>query len=161
MSPPSRRLESLTAAVALDPDDLAETEARRTQRAPAPPIDDVPTRRAAPSSAAAPAPSDPADWDDCLDDPTVLPGRKSFRSFYVEDTVFARFRAAVHWSSRREDAELDVPENMSVAVADFMAEKARELEDLYNGGRPFRATPEQRKAARRRTSKSGDRPRQR
>lgn len=93
---------------------------------------------------------DPARWSSALDDPAIVAGRRAFRSFYVDDETFARFRAAVHWSARREDAGDDVPENMSVAVAAFMAATAADLEARYNAGAPFRPTPEQRKAARRR-----------
>jgi hypothetical protein len=51
-----------------------------------------------------------------IEDPTITPGRKDYRSFYIEDATFARFRAAIYWLSRREDAAGEVPENMSVAV---------------------------------------------
>lgn len=123
------RVDQLGARFSIDPDDDA------------PPIR-VPAR---------PAVADPADWESALDDPAVTAGRSSYRSFYVPDVVFARFRAAVHWSARREDADVDVPENMSVAVTREMARLADELERKFNGGHPFRPTPEQVKAARRRS----------
>jgi hypothetical protein len=85
-----------------------------------------------------------------LDDPQILPGRSGYRSFYVEDALFARFRAAIYWSSRREDADDDVPENMSVAISDYMERTASELEKRFNGGEVFRPTPEQRKRRKRR-----------
>jgi hypothetical protein len=87
-----------------------------------------------------------------VDDPTILEGRRDYRSFYVEDTAFARFRAAIFWLSRREDAAGDVPDNMSAAVQLWMAATATELEQRYNDGQPFRMPPGQRR--RRSTSKS-------
>jgi hypothetical protein len=72
--------------------------------------------------------------------PGILPGRMGYRSFYVEDGAFARFRAAIYWLSRREDAE-GVPENMSVAVQEWMAATAGDLEQRYNDGQVFRMPP--------------------
>ena len=46
---------------------------------------------------------------DALADPDIHIGRKSCRSFYIDDEAFARFRAAIHWSSRRLDATDAVP----------------------------------------------------
>jgi hypothetical protein len=63
-----------------------------------------------------------------------------YRSFYVEDGAFARFRAAIYWLARREDAE-GVPENMSVAVQEWMVATARDLEQRYNDGQVFRMPP--------------------
>jgi hypothetical protein len=85
-----------------------------------------------------------------LDDPQIVPGRSGYRSFYVEDALFARFRAAIYWSSRREDADDDVPENMSVAISDYMEHTASKLEKRFNNGEVFRLTPEQRKRRKRR-----------
>ncbi len=76
-----------------------------------------------------------------LDDPTIVTGRRDYRSFYVEDSAFARFRAAIYWLSRREDAADDVPENMSVAIENFMTITAEDLEKRYNDGRLFRMPP--------------------
>jgi hypothetical protein len=75
-----------------------------------------------------------------LHGPGILPGRMGYRSFYVEDGAFARFRAAIYWLARREDAE-GVPENMSVAVQEWMAATARDLEQRYNDGQVFRMPP--------------------
>jgi hypothetical protein len=80
-----------------------------------------------------------------LDDPTILAGRRDYRSFYVEDTAFARFRAAIYWLSRREDAAGVAPENMSVAIESFMIATAEDLEKRYNYGQPFRMPPGQRR----------------
>jgi hypothetical protein len=80
-----------------------------------------------------------------LDDPGILAGRKGYRSFYVEDSVFARFRAAIYWLSRREDAAGEVPENMSVAIETWMEETAEDLERRYNQGEVFRMPPGQRR----------------
>ncbi len=76
-----------------------------------------------------------------LQDPNITPGRKDYRSFYVEDATFARFRAAIYWLSRREDAAGEVPENMSVAVETWMEETASDLEQRYNAGETFRMPP--------------------
>ena len=80
-----------------------------------------------------------------LDDPTILAGRRDYRSFYVEDSAFARFRAAIYWLSRREDAAGVAPENMSVAIEGFMIATAEDLEKRYNHGQPFRMPPGQRR----------------
>jgi hypothetical protein len=109
------------------------------------------------SSVAAPAParqaistrSDTAvgeqDQKTALQDPGILAGRMGYRSFYVEDSVFARFRAAIYWLSRREDATDDVPENMSVAVQQWMETTATDLENRYNNGKVFRMPPHPKK----------------
>lgn len=116
-----------------------------------PAVVDVPADREAaeksqPKRAAAkPAAKPVGEWETALDDPSIAPGRSYYRSFYIEDTVFARFRAAIHWSSRREDSEGEVPENMSVAISEYMERTASELEKRFNGGKVFRPTPEQRK----------------
>jgi hypothetical protein len=85
-----------------------------------------------------------------LDDPAIVAGRNGYRSFYVDDTVFARFRAAIYWLSRREDALDQVSPNMSVAVEEFMRSTTESLEQQFNGGEVFRATPDQLKPSRRR-----------
>ena len=82
-----------------------------------------------------------SDVRDTLADPDIRVGRKSYRSFYVDDEAFARFRAAIHWSSRRPDAVDEVPENMSVAVETWMLNTARDLERRYNDGQVFRIQP--------------------
>lgn len=76
-----------------------------------------------------------------VEDPGITAGRKDYRSFYVEDATFARFRAAIYWLSRREDATDEVPENMSVAVEAWMAETAGTLERRFNDGEVFRMPP--------------------
>lgn len=86
-----------------------------------------------------------------LDDPTLRAGRKAYRSFYVDDDTFGRFRAAIYWVARRPDAAGEVPENMSVAINDAMIELAIKLEERFNGGRIFPPTPEQRKPKRGKT----------
>lgn len=65
-----------------------------------------------------------------------------YRSYYVDDEWFARFRAAIYWASRRMDAEeQEIPENMSVAVQDFMQATAEDLERRFNGGEVFPMPP--------------------
>jgi hypothetical protein len=83
-----------------------------------------------------------------LDDPALLAGRKTYRSFYVDDLAFGRFRAAIYWLARRPDAAGKVPENMSAAINDAMINLATELEKLFNNGNIFPPTPEQRKPKR-------------
>ena len=83
-----------------------------------------------------------------LDDPALRAGRKAYRSFYVDDVAFGRFRAAIYWVARRPDAAGEVPENMSVAINDAMIDLAIELEQRFNGGKIFPPTPEQRKSKR-------------
>lgn len=113
-----------------------------------------PDREEAPPPSPAPVPRPtvrPAgEWRSCLDDPAIVPGRGGYRSFYVEDTVFARYRAAVYWCARLADAEGDVGENMSVDIQGHMAEVALALEAKFNAGETFRPTPEQVKKPRRR-----------
>jgi hypothetical protein len=87
-----------------------------------------------------------------LDDPTLLAGRKAYRSFYVDDLAFGRFRAAVYWVARRPDAAGEVPENMSVAINDAMIDLATKLEQQFNEGNIFPPTPEQRKSKRTKSS---------
>jgi hypothetical protein len=93
-------------------------------------------------------------WETCLDDPSIIDGRNGYRSFYIDDAVFARFRSAIYWLARREETVGEVPANMSVAVQEFMETTAEDLERRFNRGRPFRPTPEQVKAAKKRRSKS-------
>lgn len=86
-----------------------------------------------------------------LEDPDITPGRKDYRSFYVDDAVFARFRAAIHWSSRNPAATDEVPENMSAAAEEWMLEVATDLEQRFNEGQVFRMPP----ATKRRGRKPG------
>jgi hypothetical protein len=102
----------------------------------------LPTRRSSERSSVR---GEEGKLETALDDPAITPGRSNYRSFYIEDALFARFRAAVYWSSRREEAGGDVPENMSVAVSEYMERTASDLEQRFNGGQVFRSTPEQRK----------------
>jgi hypothetical protein len=122
----------------------AEPEPAET---PAPAVEPGPE----PPSATTPAEPAREKRVNALDDPTILAGRRDYRSFYVEDATFARFRAAIYWLSRREDAAGQVPDNMSAAIEDFMAATAEDLEKRYNDGQPFRMPPGQRR--RRSTSK--------
>lgn len=88
-----------------------------------------------------PAPAPAPAHVSAVDDPSITAGRKDYRSFYIEDATFARFRAAIYWLARREDATGEVPENMSVAVETWMQETANELEQRYNNGETFRMPP--------------------
>lgn len=92
-----------------------------------------------------------------LEDPDCIPGEKDYRSFYVEDSAYFRFRAAIHWTSRNPDADDDVPENMTAAIEDYMITVAADLEQRFNGGEPFRmppATKRRGRSARRRRNTS-------
>lgn len=71
-----------------------------------------------------------------------------YRSFYVNDGVFARFRAAVHWTSRRPDAIGRAPENMSAAIEQYMEQLATRLEKEFNNGEQFPSIPPQRRRQR-------------
>lgn len=90
------------------------------------------------------------EWTSALDDPSIEEGRHGYRSFYLDDAVFARFRAAVYWTARRHDAS-GVPDNMSVGVEAYMDEVATDLERRYNDGDVFRPTPDQVRSHRKRT----------
>lgn len=127
-----------TTSTEAEPPALPEPAAQPARRAPA-----RTSRRARPSATPTPARLS------AVEDPGITPGRKDYRSFYIEDAAFARFRAAIYWLARREDAA-GVPENMSVAVEAWMQETADELERRYNDGEPFRMPP----VARRRRSTS-------
>jgi hypothetical protein len=82
-----------------------------------------------------------------LDDPAVHPGRKDYRSFYVDDGPYARFRAAMYWLARNPDVVDEYGDSMSAAAERWLDETATELERRFNGGRVFDAPP----ASRRRT----------
>ncbi|GAA4788292.1 hypothetical protein GCM10023200_23410 [Actinomycetospora chlora] len=90
-------------------------------------------------------------WATALDDPSIDPDGNGYRSFYVNDAVFARFRAAIFWTARRPDAT-GVPDNMSAGVEAFMDEVATDLERRYNDGAVFRPTPDQLRAHRKRST---------
>jgi hypothetical protein len=121
------------------PEPSAEAEQPQEPPEPAPqPAHRTPARtggRRRRSSASTPA------HVSAVDDPNITPGRKDYRSFYIEDATFARFRAAIYWLARREDAAGEVPENMSVAVETWMEETASALERRYNDGETFRMPP--------------------
>ncbi len=136
--PPAPR--STPAAVApTPPGPTAPAEAAEPQAAPEP--ESQPPARPRPRIGARQRSSSTPPHVSALDDPHITPGRKDYRSFYIEDATFARFRAAIYWLSRREDATDEVPENMSVAVETWMQETASELEQRYNDGETFRMPP--------------------
>lgn len=159
---PTPKAQRLRDRLSINPDELAPAPRPAPAPAPAPattpavtsppsPAADEPqelpeptpppTRRiSARTSARARQPAAPAHVS-AVDDPSITPGRKDYRSFYIEDATFARFRAAIYWLARREDAAGEVPENMSVAVETWMLETANELEQRYNDGETFRMPP--------------------
>jgi hypothetical protein len=167
------KAERLRGRLTIDPDAVAVPSASQAIRVTPAPTSTAEQKEKAPEVTAAgpalepvqaepagekPKPNRPASKTtktaavSAVDDPTILEGRRDYRSFYVEDTAFARFRAAIYWLSRREDAAGDVPDNMSAAVELWMEATATELEQRYNDGQPFRMPPGQRR--RRSTSKS-------
>ena len=75
-------------------------------------------------------------------------GRSDYRSFYVSDEVYFRFRAAIFWSSRNPKAAGKVPDNMSAAVEQWMLELATDLEGRYNDGEAFPQPPAPRRRRR-------------
>jgi hypothetical protein len=153
---PTAKSERLRARLSINPDEPAPTPPPAVEDPPPEPSPGTPTVVAAPTPAAAPvAPARPRRGPatpavSALDDPAITPGRKDYRSFYIEDAVFARFRAAIYWLSRREDAVDEVPENMSAAVEAWMEATATALERRYNDGNTFRMPPPP--ARRRRTA---------
>ncbi|MEU4377140.1 hypothetical protein [Pseudonocardia alni] len=80
-----------------------------------------------------------------LEDPDCIPGRRYYRSQYVHDEVYFRFRAAIFWASRNPEAIGEVPQNMTAAVEAFMDELATDLEQRYNGGDVFPMPPPDRR----------------
>jgi hypothetical protein len=74
--------------------------------------------------------------------PGIIAGRSYYRSFYVDDETFARYRAAIYWLARRPDLVGEVPENMSADMDAHMAKVAASLERRFNDGQVFPAPPE-------------------
>ena len=64
-----------------------------------------------------------------------------YRSFYVSDEAYSRFRAAIHWSSRHPAAAGQVPDNMSAACEAWMDATADDLEARFHHGVPFPVPP--------------------
>ncbi|MGE0170935.1 hypothetical protein [Nocardioides sp.] len=146
MSPPPVAPPPVAPQPAQQPAPAAPAENQRAQEeaqpaAAATPPSSTPTRPpAAARKTRRPRLSSPEVLN-AVQDPSITPGRKDYRSFYIEDESFARFRAAIYWLARREDAADVVPENMSVAVETWMAETSAELERRFNGGEIFRMPP--------------------
>lgn len=154
---PTPKAQRLRERLSINPDELAAPVRPASATAPAQPPAATPT----PPVEAEPQPdlSEPAPQPprrtpaqtggrrstpahvSAVDDPHITPGRKDYRSFYIEDATFARFRAAIYWLARREDAAGEVPENMSAAVETWMQDTATELEERYNDGETFRMPP--------------------
>lgn len=93
------------------------------------------------------------EWETALADPAISADGNGYRSFYVSDEVFARFRAAVYWTARRPDVD-GVPDNMSVGVEEYMDSVATDLERRFNDRSVFPPTPDQIRAHRKRQNKS-------
>lgn len=150
---PTPKAQRLRERLSINPDELAApvrpASAQPPATTPAPPVE---AEQQPDVSEPAPQPprrtpvqtvgrrSTPAHVS-AVDDPHITPGRKDYRSFYIEDATFARFRAAIYWLARREDAAGEVPENMSAAVESWMQDTATELEERYNDGETFRMPP--------------------
>ncbi len=160
---PTPKAQRLRDRLSINPDELPPAPARPAPDPPVvapPPSSELdkaqePTETAPQPAVSRPAPRTPARAGgrrhqsaapapahvSAVDDPSITAGHKDYRSFYVEDATFARFRAAIYWLARREDAAGEVPENMSVAVETWMQETANELERRYNDGETFRMPP--------------------
>lgn len=123
------------AAIAV-PEPVAPAELNAAEDQP-PPVDVPETARAPRKKAKA----SPAARVSAVDDPKIVAGRKDYRSFYIEDTTFARFRAAVYWLSRHPEASAEVGENMSVAMERWMRDTANDLERRYNHDEVFPMPP--------------------
>lgn len=133
---------------------LDDLERRRTERFIDPDSDDrTPQPPAATHETAAPEPEYVPDvpavtalpvgeWGSCLDDPDVVPGGSRNRTNYLPDEAWARYTAAVYWLARNPSAT-DVPESVSGGIAEFLEKEAKKWERRYNSGRPFPATPNQ------------------
>lgn len=138
-----------------EPTEQSAEQTAPTESAPEPASTPPPTPARTPRSRTTRAPrtrgkrDDDLGWETALDDPAIDTDGNGYRSFYVSDAVFARFRAAVYWTARRPDAT-GVPDNMSVGVEAYMEEVAADLERRYNEGAVFRPTPDQVRAHRRR-----------
>jgi hypothetical protein len=131
----SAKADQLRNRLSINPDEPPPASQRRADTKTAEP--EKPTAKTQPRGSG----RKQSDVLDALADPDIRVGRKSYRSFYIDDEAFARFRAAIHWSSRRPDAVDEVPENMSVAVETWMLNTARDLERRYNDGQVFRMPP--------------------
>lgn len=155
---PTPKAQRLRDRLSINPDELPSTPPRPMPTSAPIPAAAPPTESAEPQDASEPSPqpergtprpgprrrrqsTPPPAHVSAVDDPSISPGRKDYRSFYVEDATFARFRAAIYWLARRDDAAGEVPENMSVAVETWMEETASELERRYNDGATFRMPP--------------------
>ena len=142
---PTPKAQRLRDRLSINPDELPPAPIRPgPAAAPDPPVIAPPMSSEQPheTPASAPQPQVPQPAHvSAVDDPSITAGRKDYRSFYIEDATFARFRAAIYWLARREDATGEVPENMSVAVETWMQETANELERRYNKGETFRMPP--------------------
>lgn len=152
------QLPSFDMEPAVDPDAVAPPSPPRKLRAEP---EQAPTAVAAPPSVSSEAAGSPAEPPKVSSKPKTAPkatpaptgseeaGERSayFRSFYVDNGVFERFRAAIFWTARNPQAAGQVPENMSVAVEDAIEQIASDLERRYNDGKPF---PEAQQTRRRR-----------
>lgn len=106
--------------------------------APAP-ADDPPAPRRVRQAATPPAAVS------ALEDPAVRPGSKGYRSFYVDDGPYARFRAAMYWLARNPEVVAELGDNMSSAVEQYLDSTAADLEKRFNGGQVFDAPPASRR----------------
>lgn len=104
---------------------------------PAPP----PSTRPAPAAARRPS---------ALEDPAYDMQAKGYHSFYVPNAIYARFRAAIHYTANRPDAEEEgLAGSMSAAVTAFLQATAEDLERRFNGGEVFQMPPSTKRRTRR------------
>ena len=88
-----------------------------------------------------PRPAEPGGGLNAVEDPECIPDRKMYRSFYVEDEAFHRFRAAIYWLSRDPRAAGEVSESMTADIERYMRDVATALEVSFNGGEVFPMPP--------------------
>ena len=110
------------------------------------PTEEHPESSPAPDTARDTVPAlaeDPSNWKTALDDPAIVPGKSDYRSFYVEDSAFARWRAAIYWNARNPQTRGVIPKNMSEALAQLFRDQAAEWEKRFNNGNMYPPTDEQ------------------
>lgn len=163
MNPPSksdRLRERMNRPPAVDPDAPAAPTVPASVPAPAPPREEPSVEESPAPTETKPAPQRATRRSgnaakrppvlNALEDPEITPGRKDYRSFYVDDAPFARYRAAIYWASRNPEFADEVAENMSQEIEDHMLAVAADLEQRVNGGEPFRMPPATKRRGRKR-----------
>ena len=149
----SAKATRLLGRLSINPDELDPPPTRHRGTGPAEVATPEPTGLNSGMSPSEPGKSfdRSSDADESSDE--MLAGRSDYRSFYVNDEIFFRFRAAIFWSSRNPKAVGQVPDNMSAAVEQWMDEVATDLERRYNDDEPFPSPPPPRRQRRPRSAR--------